>query len=211
MKTKIYLGSITLWLSILTILMIVYVYKDKSSKNYTRDAYMERLDSKYYAAREELAVEVDRYIQKVAPGSVLSSLKLIDLCSEYNVDLRFVLVQGHVESHFGTKGTAAKTNSVFNVGAYDGHSAERQKKNGFAYAHPDQSVKPYLKLLNGYYLVGKTEFDLMQNYISVNGQRYATNPEYEVLLQEKFHNIDKIANITEIYNQYKMYKLQLGY
>jgi hypothetical protein len=211
MKTKIYLVLITIWLLALSVMFCIYTCANSFGKSYTRDVYIERLDSKYFAVREELACEVDRYIQEVAPGAILSPLKLIELCAKYNVDLRFVLAQGHLESHFGTRGSASKTHSVFNVGAYDGHSAERQRKNGFAYEHPDQSIKPYLKLLNSRYLVNKTEFDLLQQFVDINGKRYASNLKYEGLLQEKFQYIDKYTNITEIYNQYKMYKLQLGY
>ena len=79
---------------------------------YVRDAYAERLESKYYAAREALVIEVENYIKEYAPSSALSALTLVNLCGEYGVDIRLPLAQGHIESHFGTKGTASKTNSV---------------------------------------------------------------------------------------------------
>lgn len=178
---------------------------------YTRDAYVTRIESKFDAAREALAVEVDKYIKTVAPTSVVNSLNLIDMCAKYNVDIRLALVQGHVESHFATKGTAARTYSIFNVGAFDGHSAKRQIKNGYGYLHPDYSVEPYLKLLVGNYLVdGKTELDLLNKFVNKNGQRYASNTNYETMVRNKWDNIDAIANITETYDEYKMYKLMLG-
>lgn len=179
--------------------------------NHTRDVYVERLESKFDAAREELAVEVDKYIQTVAPKAVVSSLNLIDLCAEYSVDLRFVLIQGHLESHFATKGTAARTHSIFNVGAYDGHSAKKQIRNGFGYTHPDHSVEPYLKLLVSDYLVeGVTEMDLMQKYVNKEGKRYASSTTYESMLQGLWSKMDSIANLTSAYETYQMYKLQLG-
>lgn len=185
--------------------------KQRELLSYTRDAYVNRLESKYDAAREALAVEVDKYIKTVAPTSVINSLNLIDMCAKYNVDIRLALVQGHVESHFATKGTAARTYSIFNVGAFDGHSAKRQIRNGYGYRHPDYSVEPYLKLLVGSYLVdGKTELDLLNKFVNKNGQRYASNTNYETMLRNKWDNIDAIANITETYDEYKMYKLMLG-
>lgn len=184
---------------------------ETSNTIYVRDSYVERLESKFSAARENLAIEVDKYIHSVAPTSSVTALNLIDLCAEYNIDLRLALVQGHVESHFGTKGTASRTNSIFNVGAYDGYSAEKQMKNGFGYKHPDYSVEPYLKLITSRYLVdGKSEEDLLNEFVDKNGKRYASCETYESLLRSRWDKIDSIANITEAYNIYKMYKLQLG-
>lgn len=178
---------------------------------YTRYAYIQRLESKFNSSRENLAVEVDKYIKTVAPTSSLNSLNIIDLCEKYNVDLRLVLAQGHLESHFGTKGTAAKTNSVWNVGAFDGDSSDKQIKNGYGYKHPDYSLEPYLKLLTKDYLIdGKTENELLVEFVNIRGERYASCETYEKMLRDRWEKMDSIANITEAYDIYKMYKLQLG-
>lgn len=190
---------------------VIDTTKFSTECNHTRDVYVHRLESKFDASREALAVEVDKYIKTVAPTSVVDALNLIDLCSEYNVDLRLALVQGHLESHFATKGTAARTYSIFNVGAFDGHSAEKQKKNGYGYKHPDYSVEPYLKLLTTDYLVdGKTELDLLNKFVNKNGKRYASSTTYESMLKDRWDKIDEVANITQTYETYKMYKLMLG-
>ena len=188
---------------------IVMVDTLYTNETHCRDAYIQRLESKYDAAREALAVEVDKYINAVAPNADIDALNLIDLCGEYNVDLRLALAQGHVESHFGTKGTAARTNSIFNVGAYDGYSAAKQIKNGYGYKHPDYSVEPYLRLLTTKYLVdGKTEEDLLDNFVDVNGHRYASCTTYESMLKSKWDKMD--IGLIESYNVYKKYKLKLG-
>lgn len=180
-------------------------------RNHTRDTYIHRLESKFDASREALAIEVDNYIQAVAPNAVVDPLNIIDLCSDYGVDIRFVLAQAHVESHFATKGTARKTKSIFNVGAYDGHSADKQIKNGFGYEHPDYSVEPYLILLTTRYLVdGKTEQELLVNFTDKDGNRYASSKNYETLLTERIEKMDSIANITEVYEEYCRHKLMLG-
>lgn len=211
--------AVTAIIVYVSIKMVLYIIDDgsdivkveTSNTIYVRDSYVERLESKFSAARENLALEVDKYIHSVAPTSSVTALNLIDLCAEYNIDLRLALVQGHVESHFGTKGTASRTNSIFNVGAYDGYSAEKQMKNGFGYKHPDYSVEPYLKLITSRYLVdGKNEEDLLNEFVDKNGKRYASCETYESLLRSRWDKIDSIANITEAYNIYKMYKLQLG-
>lgn len=187
---------------------------ERSSNNtveYTRDVYIHRLESKFDASRENLAMEVDSYIKSVAPASTLTSLNLIDLCSKYNVDIRLALSQAHVESHFGTMGTARRTNSVFNVGAFDGHSANTQIKNGYGYKHPDYSVEPYLQLLTSRYLAkDKTEEELIKNFVDKNGARYASSKTYESALKERWNYIDKYTDIDSLYNDYKKYKTLLG-
>lgn len=179
--------------------------------NHTRDVYVERLESKFDASREELAIEIDKYIDSVAPNADIAALNLIDLCTKYNVDIRLPLVQGHIESHFGTKGTASKTNSIFNVGAFDGHDVKTQIRNGYGYRHPDFSVEPYLKLLTTRYLIdGKTEEDLLENFVDKNGSRYASSTNYEQLLSDQWKIITETTNITSKYEVYKKYKLKLG-
>lgn len=186
-------------------------YSSNNTVEYTRDVYIHRLESKFDASRENLAAEVDSYIKNVAPASTLTSLNLIDLCSKYNVDIRLALSQAHVESHFGTMGTARRTNSVFNVGAFDGHSANTQIKNGYGYKHPDYSVEPYLQLLTSRYLVkNKTEEELIKNFVDKNGARYASSKTYESALKERWNYIDKYTDIDSLYNDYKKYKTLLG-
>lgn len=184
------------------------VYESKASPVIHTDA---KLDSALIKSKEDLVIEVNKYIKKVAPKSKLSGKVLVDLCDAYNVDIRLALVQGHVESHFGTRGTAAKTNSVFNVGAYDGHSAVRQKRNGFGFSHPNRSIEPYLELLTTNYLVnGRTEKDLLKNYVNKYGQRYASHPKYESVLRQRWNKIDMVADITKTYEEYKRYKWLVG-
>lgn len=171
------------------------------------DAYRIELENNFNIARHELAEEINRYISEAAPDATVNPYNIIDLSSEYGVDVRLVLAQGHVESHFATKGTAKKTNSIFNVGAFDGHSAATQIKNGYGYTHPDYSVEPYLKLLKSRYLVkGKTERDLLNNFVDVNGGRYASNLSYEQALKLYWNSMD---SISEKYKEYKEHRLRL--
>lgn len=146
-------------------------------------------------ATDPLITEVDSYIKKIAPTSQLDGETVVSLCIKYDIDIIFVLAQGQAESHFGTAGTARKTNSVFNVGAYDGRSASMQIKKGFAFSHPNDSVEPYLLLLKDYYLVNKTTNDLLHCYVNKYGQRYASSLQYEYYLRKIYDNIKKTTNI----------------
>lgn len=153
--------------------------------------YRNELELRYWHTKSEIVDEVQNYIDRNAPGSDLSAIVVVNACDEYNVDLKFVLVQGLVESHFGTKGLAVKTNSVWNAWAYDGLSYNEIDSKGI-YKHPDHSVRPYLKLLTTRYLVGgKTETDLLDNFVDVDGNRYASYPKYESELKlrlDEFNN-----------------------
>lgn len=152
------------------------------------------LNDIYIESRERLIESVDNYIKSTAPTSVIDSEYLVDMCDLYDVDIRLVLAQGHLESHFATRGTAAKTNSMFNIGAYDGHSASRQIKNGFGYVDPNYSIEPYLKTLKSNYLVnGVTEEDLLNNFVNKHGWRYASSKEYELKLQRLWNNMNDIS------------------
>lgn len=155
------------------------------------------------SVKTQLINEVDTYINTIAPSSKLDGEIVVDKCCEYNVDIAFVLAQGQIESHFGTTGTARKTNSVFNVGAYDGYSASKQRANGFGFSHPNESVEPYLILLTNNYLVnGKTINDLMISYINYLGMRYASDTRYEYMLRSVYNKINSKTNINSLFNEY---------
>lgn len=155
-------------------------------------------------AEKELIAEVDSYIKTVAPKSKVRGKYLVHNCLKYNIDIKFVLAQGHIESHFGTKGLACQTNSIFNVGAYDGCSLSEMSKNGFKYTDPNHSIRPYIKTLKANYLVnGKTTKDLLKNYVNKNGKRYASNNQYENDLKTLYNNI---KNNTSIDSKLKIYK-----
>ena len=194
--------------------LVEYIYTDSNTEMGPQGVYespavneediiRDMMIEEYEIARDQLAIEVDNYISSVAPKANIDPYLMIDLCSEYGVDIRFVLAQGQVESHFATKGTAAKTLSVFNVGAYDGHSASRQCRNGFGFSDPNESIEPYLKLITNEYMVnGKTESDLMKNYVNGLGMRYASNPRYESMLRSVYKRISNRPAFSVAYDNY---------
>ncbi len=156
----------------------------------------------------KIVEEIDNYIHKIAPSSCLNALPLFEACEESNIDIIFVLAQGQIESHFGTRGIAAKTNSVFNVYSYDGLSAEEVIKQGKRYKHPDNSIMPYLILLNNKYLINnKTEKDMFIDFVDENGRRYASAEDYEEKLLNIYIKIDSLTNISSLYKEYKKYKI----
>lgn len=155
-----------------------------------------------------LVDEVEKYIQYIAPSSCLNALTVVEACDEYNIDIIFVLAQGQIESHYGTRGIAAKTNSVFNVHSFDGLSADQINKSGKGYRHPDFSVRPYLDLLQRKYLVdGKTERDMFSSFVDSSGNRYASDDNYEQSLMNTYLKISNKTKLDSLQQEYRKYKI----
>lgn len=151
--------------------------------------------------KEMLITEVESYIKQQAPESRLSAEQVVDKCLEYQTDLIFVLAQGLLESHFGTKGIAVKTNSVWNVGAFDNQHPRNWYENA------DESIEPYLKLVNENYLINITSqgdtiykdiYHLTQDkgYINKDGKRFASARGYENALRKLMIKIDAETSIN---------------
>lgn len=166
---------------------------------------------KYNAAKLELVNEVDNYIKSIASQSSLDGYVIVEECMNSGIDICFVLAQGESESHFGTTGLARRTNSVFNVYAFDGHSHEEISEKG-KYKHPNYSVAPYIELLKNDYLVnGKTEYDLMDTeYVNKYGKRYASSETYERSLLDKYTKIRQSTKIDSLSQETNKYKMFLG-
>lgn len=170
--------------------------EDGKEYSYVIDC-MRNAEINYHGYEMTYRDAVQNYIDSVAPSSNLQAYAVIEQCRKYNVDVVFVLVQAEIESHFGTKGIGAKLNNVFNVGVFDGLSSSEVNEK-YKYEYPNNSIEPYLQLLTKRYLVeGRIEADLMDNYVDVNGNRYASNPNYEIMFKAKYDYIVKNTQIDE--------------
>ncbi len=156
-----------------------------------------------------LTGEVEKYIKKLAPGSNLNSEFLVSKCLEYDIDIIFVLSQALLESHFGTRGKAVETNSVWNVGTYD------NGKILYRYEFPDDSLEPYLELVSKKYLMNvssegdtlhKDESHLIQDkgYINYKGLRYASAKSYEKNMRKLMLEINMGTMISFYQNILKL-------
>jgi len=176
--------------------------------SYVYEVYRDRVELEYYAAKEALVVEVDSFMKAQAPNTALNAIAIVNSCEKYGIEVKFVLAQGLKESHYGTTGVAAKTNSVFNVLAYDGRSAADMLKRGHGYKHPDMSIEPYMDLLIEQYIVdGKTERDLLHKFVNKQGQRYATDKGYEEALLGIYERIGSTTDIDDKYQNFLKYKI----
>lgn len=149
----------------------------------------------------------NKYIKTIAPTSKLDAKTLVDECLNYQFDIALALAQGHLESHFGTRGVAASTNSVWNVYSYDNRSVTDIKTKNLHYKDPNDSIIPYLELIQKSYTQygAKGIEKLLMNFVHVNGARYASEKDYEKNLKSIYDSITKNTQIIEL--QKRLYEL----
>ena len=210
MKIKEFLSSHYLHIALIIILTALVtstaVLLNKTSEY---NSYEERLTLQYERAKCNLVESVQAYIDSIAPMSGLEGIVLVDKCIEYNIDICFVLAQGQKESHFGTHGLARKTNSVWNVFAYDGLSHEDIVSKG-KYRSANASIEPYLELLQRRYLKNKSEYDLLNKFVDTDGKRYASASNYESDLRSIYERIKNSTPIDRYAQEMKKYNMLLG-
>ena len=187
-------------LGIIVICNVVLFFKDKTVHHDFEIDQLKEYELKYWKTKAQLVDEVQNYINTVAPTSNLRACILVDACEKYNIEVKFALAQGEIESHFGTKGLASKTNSVWNVGAYDDHFYSKIMGT-YKYSHPNESIEPYLKLLYEKYLTNEVEEGLLRNFVDHNGNRFASDKNYEERLKYKYKYIGNNTQIDSLTTQ----------
>ena len=187
-------------LGIIVICNVVLFFKDKTVHHDFEIDQLKEYELKYWETKIQLVDEVQNYINTVAPTSNLRACILVDACEKYNIEVKFALAQGEIESHFGTKGLASKTNSVWNVGAYDDHFYSKIMGT-YKYSHPNESIEPYLKLLYEKYLTNEVEEGLLRNFVDHNGNRFASDKNYEERLKYKYKYIGNNTQIDSLTTQ----------
>ena len=194
-------------LGIIVICNVVLFFKDKTVHHNFEIDQLKEYELKYWETKAQLVDEVQNYINTVAPTSNLRACILVDACEKYNIEVKFALAQGEIESHFGTKGLASKTNSVWNVGAYDDHFYSKIMGT-YKYSHPNESIEPYLKLLYEKYLTNEVEEGLLRNFVDHNGNRFASDKNYEERLKYKYKYIGNNTQIDSLTTQLQYWAIK---
>ena len=101
---------------------------------------------------------------------------------------------------------ASKTNSVWNIGAYDDYSYSRIMN--YKYSHPNESIEPYLKLLYERYLTYETEEGLLNKFVDHNGRRFASDKNYEERLRYKYKYISNNTQIDSLNSQLNYWRIK---
>ena len=155
--------------------------------------YESHIQRVYEESTNLLIFAIDEYIKNYAEDSQVCAEQIVNICDEYNMDIKLLLAQAHLESHFGTRGKAAYTNSIFNVGTYD---------NGqilYRYKHPNESIEPYVSLMKRRYLNDKEINDLLyDSFVNDEGKRFASNSAYENALMKLLELIDTTTIIDSL-------------
>jgi len=202
-KKEMFWGKLIKFLQALALIIVIssfafYFYNEwPEQEGYTRD------ELRYWECKSKIVDEIEFFINKKASYASIDPVLVIRNSDKYDIDPRLFLAQGLLESHFGTKGLARKTNSVCNVGAWDDGTITH------TYDHPNLSIEPYFKLLRNNYLVDKTEEELLQNFVNKDGNRYASYALYEKELKIVWEEINKITKLDSLLQAYRFYKLQL--
>lgn len=99
----------------------------------------------------------------------------------------FALSQAQWESSMGRKGRSP-TNNPFNVGEFDEGTKMKFKST-------QEGVQKYYDLVANDYLVGdKTIEDLLSNYVNFEGNRYASDENYETKIKDQMNFINKFLS-----------------
>jgi flagellum-specific peptidoglycan hydrolase FlgJ len=186
---------------VVSALIEIPTHASSSPENVSAVAQGMMIDNVRKVSTERLIKEVDIYIKSIAPTTKLKAEVIVDQCERYNIDIIFVIAQGILESHLGTKGMAITTNSVWNVGTYD------DGKIHYSYKDPNESLEPYLKLIKKVYLVrvsqsGDTIHRGLQNliqdrgFVNIEGKRYATSTSYENMLRNMIIKVSMESSIN---------------
>lgn len=204
---KCLIASLYLLISIFIGLIAYYYNQTKYNFNLI---LLQELELEYWGCKYYLVEECEKFIKFNAPDSDLSALELLNQCDRFMIDVRLPLSQGLIESHYGTKGLASKTNSVWNMGAFDGSGIDNILRI-YKYPHPNSSIKPYLINLKTSYLgVTRTEEDLLRNFVTLNGKRYATNELYEQELRNTWKVINSTTKLDSLISRYNHLKVILN-
>ena len=71
----------------------------------------------------------------------------------------------------------------------------------YKYSHPNESIEPYLKLLYEKYLTNEVEEGLLRNFVDHNGNRFASDKNYEERLKYKYKYIGNNTQIDSLTTQ----------
>ncbi len=136
-------------------------------------------------------IKVREYLQKYYPTTPLKAEWIIKYAEMYEISPAFILTIGQVETSLGTdpKAYRCKLNkTVFSVGEFDDGTSLYTNKTY------EEGLDRFCRLIANYYLVNKTELELLGNFRNVYGQRYASAPAYEQVTTQIYGFINRFID-----------------
>lgn len=109
---------------------------------------------------------------------------IIENALAHDIDICFMLAQGTRETHLGSYGIGKSRHSIFGIGRrYESYS---------------DSVDDYVATLKKYYIKRRTTDELLQNYVTSSGARYAEAEGYEAALRSSYYSIRRTTDIHRL-------------
>lgn len=150
--------------------------------------------------RTEIEKEVRDYLSRF--GSPVPADTLTMICLRDGLDITLTLAQGELESALGTRGRARKTGSIWGVGAWDGNDA----RGSIRYVSPGHAMEHYSSLIRTRYIgPGMSHTDLLRRFTDTSGRRYASDPDYEWKLRNRYNYILTHTKIDSLQKDYRKF------
>lgn len=133
---------------------------------------------------------LDRFpIDKLPYDERISAEAIASAAIKYDIPFEFILAVGQLESRFLTDPKArrgSQTKSLFSVGLYD------DGRNIRTYDNVNSSVDDFAKLIRNNYLGdNKNIDDLLDDFVNLEGNRYASNINYENQIRKQMEFIKR--------------------
>lgn len=102
------------------------------------------------------------------------------------IPVELPLLQGQFEGQYGRFGRAGRQTNPFNVGEFDAGTTQ-------TFGDTQQGTDAYADLIARRYMNdGRTMDDLLNNFVDVDGNRYASNPDYERQMRRQRPIVERI-------------------
>lgn len=151
--------------------------------------------------------QIQSFIDAKSGGNApITAKDIIDVSAKYNVPVELILAQGAMESNFGTKGRAARTNNIFNVGnTTPGDKMRKGSKEQQAVSRKFDSwidgLDAYASLMSRRYAPDGNWSNLLENFVNDEGNRYATAEGYEDSLKQMIDEFYKMTPKNSVSSQ----------
>ena len=163
---------------------------------YTVDSINEELITQNLkdSIKQCLVEEVEKYIFKKSPKSNHGLPKIIvEHGLKHDIDIMFMMAQSQVETNYGSMGAGRENSrrSLFGIAI--------KRYNSY-----ENATNDYCRILKRNYLTnGKTIDNLLRNYVTKHGTRYAEDERYEIVLSGAYMAINEKTNIKSLQQQYQ--------
>lgn len=147
---------------------------------------------------------IDKYSDSKSP---VTAQDVMDVSAKYGVPVEFILAQGRLESNFGTKGRGARTKNIYNVGnvtAGDTMAKDSTEQKKFSRDMGDwvNGLESYADLMSRKYRPSDGDWNkLLEEFVNNDGNRYATDPNYEKTLSSIISSIYDMGSKNSVSSQ----------